>query len=129
MAAPELGSFTPSPTGNTDLLTTSASTPVYIEFWVGNRSSTTETTRSLRSTGEVDIANGNATWLSNYSDSTHFFTDGATGASSSTPCLRHYEAASSKKIELKFVSAGAGTFRVNVVTASSSYDVKFRVYY
>lgn len=123
----ELGSFSPTPSGNTTLELNGSETPTFIEFWVGPRTGTTETTRDLASFGCVDITNEVVTWQSNYSDSTHFFTKNGVG-DSTTPCLQHYESGSSKVIDIKFISATSGEFTVDVTTASSNYTVYFKVY-
>lgn len=130
MAAPELGSFTPNPTGNKTLSLNGAGTPTYIEFWCGPRSGTTES-YSLKSTGTVDIGNGNATWESHVEGSVGQTKDGV-GGSTTSMCLTHYSIVSgaiSKRVEIKFVSAAAGQFTVNVVTADVNYTVYFKVTY
>lgn len=130
MAAPELGSFTPSPAGNKTLSLNGTGTPVYIEFWCGPRSGTTEI-YDLLSFGTVDIGNGNATYQSNVSGSVSQTKNGV-GGSTTSDCLVHYAivaGAISKRVELKFVSAAAGQFTVNVVTADSAYTVYFKVTY
>ncbi len=130
MAAPELGSFTPGSTGNKTLSLNGAGTPVYVEFWCGPRTSTTES-YDLVSIGQVDIGNGNATWQSNVSGTVSQTKNGS-GGSTTSMCLTHYAivtGAISKRIELKFVSAAAGTLTINVVTADANYTVFLKITY
>lgn len=130
MAAPELTSFTPGSTGNTTISLNGAGTPTYIEFWCGPRTGTTET-YSMSSKGSVDIGNGNATFQSNVAGSVSQTINGA-GGSTTSMCLTHYSivgGAISKRIELKFVSAAAGQFTINRVTADANYTVFAKVTY
>lgn len=126
----ELGSFTEGTTGNATLNLNGVETPTLIEFWVGPRTSTTETT-NLSSFGVVDITNGNATWQSNYTDGTGSQTKNGVGGSTTSSCLQHYARVSgtlTKIIDLKFVSATSGSFVVNVVTANVNYTIYCRIY-
>lgn len=130
MAVMELGSFTPTPTGNKTLNLAGTETPSYIDFWVGPRNATTETV-DMVSIGSVDITNGNATWQSNYSDTTGQQTKNGFGSSTGSSCLQHYNRVAgtiSKIIDLTFVSAASGAFTVNVGTANANYKVYCRVY-
>lgn len=130
MAAPELGSTTPNPTGNVAMGTTGGGTPTGIEFWVGPRTGTTEAV-NLDSFGYVDITNGLATWQSNFNDGTRQCKNGA-GTSTGSSCLQHYNKSAgvvTKIIDLKFVSAAAGQFTINVVTANVNYTVFYKVYF
>lgn len=130
MAAPELTSFSNGSTGNTTISLNGAGTPVYIEFWCGPRTGTTES-YDMQSFGSVDIGNGVATWQSNVAGSVSQTKNGA-GSSTGSMCLTHYSivgGAISKRIEVKFVSAAAGQFTVNLVTADSAYTIFAKVTY
>lgn len=130
MAAPELGSTTASPAGNNTINLNGAGTPTYIEFWCGPRTGTTES-YSMSSKGTVDIGNAIATWQSNVAGSVGQTKNGS-GTSTGSMCLIHYSivgGAISKRVEIKFVSAAAGQFTINIVTADSNYVVFFKVTY
>jgi hypothetical protein len=127
MAAPELGSTTCSPAGNNIIATSGAGTPTGIEFWLGPRAGTTETV-SLDSFGYVDITNGTAAWQSNFGGANHQTKNGS-GTSTGSSCLQHYNPTGTKVVDIKFVSAAAGTFTINFVTANANYVVFFKVYF
>lgn len=119
----ELGSFTPSPAGNKTLLLSGSFTPTYVEFWVGPRSGTTETS-NLHSFGTVDITNGNSVAESNFTDGTGSQTKGT-----SASCIFHYNrvaGAITKVIDITYVSNAAGQLTVNIGTASTLYTVFFK---
>lgn len=126
----ELTSTTPNPAGNKTINLSGTETPSYIRCWVGPRTGTTETT-NLVSFGAVDITNGNATWQSNYGDSTGFQTKNGVGASTTSSMLQHWARVTgtlTKIIDIEFVSAASGAFTVNVVTNNVNYTVYFEVF-
>lgn len=129
--AMELGSFTPNPSGNNIFSISTATTPYWIDFWVGARTGTTETV-SMASFGAVDITNNVATYQTNYADPSGIMqTKNVAGTSTGASCLQHFAVSGgviSKRIELKYVSCASGQFTINVMTASSSYTVYFRVF-
>lgn len=130
MAVMELTSFTPSPSGNTTINLSGSETPTYMDLWVGSRTGTTETA-NLGSFGCVDITNGNATWQSNFTDSSGSQTKNGVGSSTGSSCLQHYARVSgtiTKVVDIKFVSATSGAFTVDIVTANANYTVYCRVY-
>lgn len=125
----ELGSFTPGSTGNTTLNLNGTETPILIEFWVGPRTNTTETT-VIKSTGVVDITNDEATWMSIFSDSTSKQTKADAG-DSTTSCLQHYARVSgtiTKVLDITYVSCASGQFTVDVGTSNSNYRIYFKAY-
>lgn len=129
MAVMELGSFATGVTGNQAITLNGTETPTYIEFWTGPPSGSS--TANLASFGCVDITNGNATFQSNYTDSTGSQTKSGVGSSTGSSCIQHYNRVSgtlTKVVDWKFVSAASGTFTVNVVAGSSSYSIFFRVF-
>lgn len=126
----ELGSFANGSTGDTTVDLNGSETPKLIEFWVGPRTGTTETT-NISSFGVVDITNGNATWQSNYTDGTGSQTKAGVGSSTASSCLQHYTRVSgtlTKIIDLEFVSATSGAFTLNILTANVNYSIFFRAY-
>lgn len=130
MAVMELGSFANGTTGNTTLTLSGAETPTYVDFWVGPRTSTTETV-NMHSFGAVDITNGNATWQSNFTDGTGSQTKNGVGGSTTSSCLQHYNRSAgviTKILDIKFVSAASGSLTLNLVTANVNYSIFFRVY-
>lgn len=130
MSVMELGSFANGSTGNTTLTLNGTEIPAYVDFWVGPRSGTTETS-NLRSFGAVDITNGNATWQSNFTDGTGSQTKNGSGGSTTSSCLQHWNRVAgtlTKIIDIKFVSAASGSLTLNIVTANASYSIFLRVY-
>ena len=130
MAAPELGSFSNGTTGNTTISLNGAGTPVFLEFWAGARSSTTESS-DIHSVGFVDIGNAVAAWQSNLAADTLNQTKDGAGASTGV-CFTHYAVvtgAISKRVEFKFVSVAAGQFTVNLTAADANYPIYYKVTY
>lgn len=128
--AVERGSFLATPSGNNTFSLNGAFTPTFIDFWVGPRDATTESV-NMASFGNVDITNDNATWQSNFTDGTGSQTKAGKGTSTGSSCLQHYNRVSgtiTKILDLTFVSAGAGTFTVNLGTANGSYRIYFKAY-
>lgn len=118
----EVGSFSNGTTGNHAISMAGVFTPTRFHFWAGARNATTETNH-MYSFGYVDVGNGISTCQSTFGGSIGFQTK-----NSNSSALIHYANVSgvlTKVLDMTFVSAGAGTFTINLGTANANYPIYF----
>lgn len=121
--ARELGSTTQSTTGNHTLTLNTLTSPDFIEFFVGGKSSDTNNHKSI---GWYDDNQAIQACISSFTDAT-----GSKSTSSSSKCISHLERVTGsivEKVAGTVVSIGSGQFTINLTAADANYTIYFVAY-